>query len=338
MAMGFGVVGVGIFGRRHAQAYALHPDANLLAVCDLQRARAEAAATEYGATPYDRVEDFLKHPGLDAVSVVTPDPFHREVAVAVAGAGKHVLVEKPIATTVDDAQAIIDAARRSGVRLMVDFHNRWNPPFCALKDAIDAGQLGRVRYIYMRLSNAITIPTEMLSWAGESHVFWFLGSHCLDLCRWLTGSDVTRVSAVAGGGVLRGRGVTTDDYVVATVEFASGAHAVLEHVWILPPGGPTLKDFRAQVVGEQGTVYIDTSHNESLVVATPGKMTYPDLFAAPVVAGRVDGFIQKSIWHFVECLRDRREFAVTVEDGLRVTEAGVAILESARTGRPVVAT
>jgi predicted dehydrogenase len=222
------------------------------------------------------------------------------------------------------------------VTLMVDFHNRWNPPFCAARDAIRAGQLGRVRYVYMRLSNATTVPMEMLNWAGNSSVIWFLGSHCLDLLRWLLGAEVSSVSAVSGRGVLERSGVNTDDYVVATLEFSNGAHAVLEHVWILPPGGPTLKDFKTEIVGEQGTIYIDTSHNESLVIARSGTTSYPDLFAAPVVAGRVDGFVQKSIWHFVECVRDGLEPRVSGEDGLRVTEIGVAVLRAARDGGPVV--
>lgn len=335
MSVGVGIVGAGIFGRRHAQAYTGHPDARLLAICDIQRDRAEALSAQFGGTVYTDVASMLLHPGLEAVSVVTPDQSHREVAVAAAQAGKHLLVEKPLATTVEDAQAIIDAATRNGVRLMVDFHNRWNPPFCAARDAIKADQIGRVKYVYMRLHNAITVPAEMLRWSGGSSVIWFLGSHCLDLLRWLLDAEVERVSAVAGSGVLTAQGIKTDDYVVATLEFSGGAKATLEHCWILPPGGPAIKDFKCEIIGERGAIYIDTSHNESLVIAHPKGINYPDLFAAPLVGGRVDGFVMKSIWHFVECVRDRRDPGVTGADGLRVTEAGVAILNSAREGRAI---
>ncbi len=335
MSIGVGIVGAGIFGRRHAQAYTGHPDVRLLAICDIRRDRAEALASQFGGTVYTDVASMLQHPGLEAVSVVTPDQSHRDVAVAAAQAGKHLLVEKPLATTVEDAQAIIDAATRKGVTLMVDFHNRWNPPFCAARDAIQADQIGRVKYVYMRLHNAITVPTEMLRWAGGSSVVWFLGSHCLDLVRWLLDDEVERVSAVSGSGVLTGQGINTDDYVVATLEFSGGARATLEHCWILPPGGPAIKDFKCEIIGERGAIYIDTSHNESLVIAHPRGISYPDLFAAPMVGGKVDGFVMKSIWHFVECVRDRRDPGVTGIDGLRVTEAGVAILQSAREGRAV---
>lgn len=335
MSVGVGIVGAGIFGRRHAQAYTGHPDARLLAICDIQRDRAEALAAQFGGAVYTDVALMLRHPGVDAVSVVTPDQSHREVAVAVARAGKHLLVEKPLATTVEDAQAIIDSARSNGVMLMVDFHNRWNPPFCAARDAIKAGQIGKVKYIYMRLHNAITVPAEMLRWSGGSSVVWFLGSHCLDLLRWLLEAEVERVSAVAGSGVLKEQGIDTDDYVVATLEFSGGQRATLENCWILPQGGPAIKDFKSEIIGERGAIYVDTSHNESLVIAHPKGIAYPDLFAAPVVAGRIDGFVMKSIWHFVECVRDRRDPEVTGVDGLRVTEAGVAILRSAHEGVPL---
>lgn len=335
MSVGVGIVGAGIFGRRHAQAYTGHQDASLLAICDLERDRAEALASQFGGAVYTDVTSMLQHPGLEAVSVVTPDQSHREVAVAIAEAGKHLLVEKPLATTVEDAWAIIEAAKRNRVMLMVDFHNRWNPPFCAARDAIRADQIGRLKYIYMRLHNAITVPTEMLRWAGGSNVIWFLGSHCLDLLRWLLEAEVERVSAVAGSGVLREQGIDTDDYVVATLEFSGGPKATLEHCWILPPGGPAIKDFKCEIIGERGAIYVDASHNESLVIAHVKGISYPDLFAAPLVAGRMDGFVMKSVWHFVECIRDRRVPDVTGTDGLRVTEAGVAILRSAREGVPV---
>jgi predicted dehydrogenase len=305
-------------------------------VCDLQRDRAEALASQYGGEAYTDVAAMLRHPGLEAVSVVTPDQAHRHVAVEAARAGKHLLVEKPLATTVEDAHAIVDAARENGVRLMVDFHNRWNPPFCAARDAIDAGHLGRIKHVYMRLHNATTVPVEMLRWSGGSSVVWFLGSHCLDLLRWLLGAEIERVSAVAGRGVLSEQGIDTDDYVVATLEFSGGQTAVLEHCWILPPNGPTIKDFKCEIIGERGAIYIDPSHNESLVVATAKGSQYPDLFAAPLIAGSVDGFVMKSIWHFVESVRDGREPAVTGLDGLRVTQAGVAILQAAKGKAPVV--
>lgn len=115
MSVEFGVVGAGLFSRRHAQAYALHRDATLLAVCDIRKERAEAVAIEFGGTPYQSVEEILRHPGIAVASLATPDHAHCDVAAAAAEAGKHLLVEKSLATTVEDAAAIIDECCGVGI-------------------------------------------------------------------------------------------------------------------------------------------------------------------------------------------------------------------------------
>ncbi|HMQ30778.1 MAG TPA: Gfo/Idh/MocA family oxidoreductase, partial [Chloroflexaceae bacterium] len=126
---GFALVGAGVFGERHAQAYSRHHAAELVAVCDLDLPRAEGVAARYGARyATDDLARVLADPAVRAVSVATPDHAHREVAVACARAGKGLLVEKPLATTVEDAETIVAAARAAGVTLMVDFHNRVSPP------------------------------------------------------------------------------------------------------------------------------------------------------------------------------------------------------------------
>jgi predicted dehydrogenase len=335
MGIGVGIVGAGIFGQRHAQAYALHPDARLIAVCDKRKERADKLAAAQGATAYYDIEAMLEHPGLQAVSIVTPDHLHAEPAIAAARRGMHLLVEKPLATSMDDCHAIITAAADNGVLLMVDFHNRWNPPFCAAHDAIRQGKIGRPMYAYMRLSNAVSVPTSMLDWAGGSSVVWFLGSHCLDLLRWLLDAEIEEVYATAGSGVLRGQNVDADDYVVSFLRFSGGITAVLENAWILPARGPVIKDFKCEIIGDQGAIYIDPSHNECLVTIDENGVSFPDLFAAPLVGGKLDGFVMKSIWHFVDCVRDSVTPAVTGSDGMRATEAGLAILRSAREGVPV---
>ena len=129
MAKGFGVVGTGLWGEFHALVYSSHPGAQLVAVCDVNAERAAQIAKKYGAKRwYTGYLDLLADGEVDAVTVATPDHLHREIGVAAAQAGKDVLMEKPLALTVDDCQAVIAAAQRAGSKLMVDFHNRWNPP------------------------------------------------------------------------------------------------------------------------------------------------------------------------------------------------------------------
>ena len=143
-------------------------------------------AERYGAARHTtELCSVLEDPAIHAVSIATPDHAHRDVAVACAEAGKHLLVEKPLATTVADAEAIVAASERAGVTLMVDFHNRLNPPMVAAREAVARGDIGKPVYVYARLSNTIAVPEDMLRWSGHSSALWFLGSHMADIVGWI---------------------------------------------------------------------------------------------------------------------------------------------------------
>jgi predicted dehydrogenase len=333
--VGFALVGAGLFGERHAQAYSRHPDVDFVAVCDLDGRRAREIAAKYGARSYTTTfQDVLANPEIAAVSVATPDHLHREVAVALAEAGKHLLVEKPLATTTEDAEAIVAAATRGGVRLMVDFHNRVNPPMVAAHDAIRRGDIGTPAYIYARLSNTTMVATEMLRWADHSSALWFLASHMIDVVRWMLDDEVARVYAVSRAGILHNLGVQTADFHVATVEFRAGAVAVFEHAWILPRSHATVKDLKLEILGSQGAIAIDGSHNRALEIYTAEKAAFPDLLAPPTGI-HLTGFVLDSIAYFVDAIVRDAPVLATGEDGVATTRIICAILESVESGQPV---
>jgi len=131
--VGLGVIGLGVFGQNHVKVYAEHPYGELVAVCDIRENLTKATAEQYNVEGYLDYREMLKNPQIDAVSVVTPDFLHRDIVIEAAEAGKHILCEKPLATKVEDAKEMVKAAEKAGVTLMVDFHNRWNPPFAMTK-------------------------------------------------------------------------------------------------------------------------------------------------------------------------------------------------------------
>jgi len=334
--MGFALIGAGLFGQRHAQAYSRHPAVDFVAVCDVDGERARRTAEQYGARAfYTDLQELLRNPGIAAVSVATPDHAHREVAVACARAGKHILVEKPLATTVEDAEAIVHAAQEAGVILMVDFHNRVNPPMVNARDAIRRGEIGVPAYVYARLSNTIAIPLDMLRWASQSSALWFLASHMIDLVRWLLDDEPHKVYAVGREGILHSLGVQAPDFHVATVEFRRGAVAVFEHAWILPRTHATLKDLKVEILGSAGAIYVDASHNRTLEIYSPEKAAYPDLLAPPTGV-HLTGFVLDSIAYFVDAVTKGTPVLATGEDGIVVTRTIRAIMESAERGEPVL--
>jgi predicted dehydrogenase len=330
-----GVVGVGTFGMMHVQAYGDYDRSKLKAVCDLDRAKGKELAQRFGCDYYDNYEEMFSKAGLDAVSIATPDFLHRDPAVSAAEAGLDILLEKPMATTVDDAEAILRAAGKSGSKLMVDFHNRFSPPFVSLKQSIEKGEMGDPEFIQARLNDTIYVPTQMLSWSGRSNVLWFLGSHVIDLSRWLLDSDPRRVFSLSGSGRLSGMGIDTPDFYQSLLEFENGSVASLENCWILPESHPSVFDFHLEFVGSEGSFTANVSHSDMAEKFTGEGRTNPDLMAAFEIHGRQMGFAKLSIWHFVDCVLDDLPPVATGGDGLWATKAVCGLLESARTGIPV---
>ena len=182
----FALIGAGLFGEMHARAYTTHPEAELAVVCDLNEGRGKEIAGKYGGVRFTTDwREVAADSSVDAASVATPDFAHTEIVVGLAKAGKHVLVEKPLATTVAECEQMVAAAGRAGVKLMVDYHNRWNPVFHEAHRRIRSGEIGSPRFVYYRLSNTTFVPLKMLSWASKSSVLWFLGSHAKMYQVWL---------------------------------------------------------------------------------------------------------------------------------------------------------
>jgi predicted dehydrogenase len=335
--VGFGVIGAGLFGENHAVVYSRLPGVELVAVCDQNEERAKEIAERYGArTYYTDYQKVLADPEIKAVSIATPDFAHAEIALAAAQAGKHILCEKPLATTVEEAQAIVDAAAQAGVKLMVDFHNRVNPPFAAAREQVQSGAIGTPAYGYARLSNTTFVPLEMLSWANRTSALYFLGSHAVDIMRFILDDTVVRVQAVSRSGILQKMGVDAPDFHVAIAEFARGAVVTFENAWILPQSQPMVYDFKVELLGSEGAVYLDSSHHGAVELHTGGRLSYGDVLGvAPTSELRVGGFVLEAIARFVDAVLHDRPVLATGEDGLEATRIVDAIQRSAESGQPV---
>jgi len=337
-----GVVGAGIWGRMHIRAYLQHPSADLVAVCDLDQKHAMRVAKEFGIPKHFGNVDEMLEEKLDGVSIATPDKAHAAIAVKAAKRGVHILVEKPLATTLAECRRMIAAAKAAKVHLMVDWHNRWNPPCHHAWRAIRDGELGDVRYIYYRLSDTIYVPTKMLPWAGESSVLLFLGSHALDTTCWFVDQMPVRIFCRRQEGILKGMGISTADLYITMLDFANGATAVIENCWVLPQFSPSLIDHKCEIIGTKGALYLDLTHHRAIAKhteKTPAGFpdaSYPDMFVTPEVHGRQMGFSVESMYHFVECIRDGKKPLTRGEDGLLNTRLILAAEESARKGLPVM--
>ncbi|ABU58285.1 Gfo/Idh/MocA family protein [Roseiflexus castenholzii] len=338
----FGIIGAGVAGRYHAQAIVQTPGARLVAVCAGRPERAAALAEAFGASVEPNAEALLARNDIDAVCICTPSGQHAAQGIAAAHAGKHVLVEKPIAITLADADALIDACRAAGVHLGVALQRRTDPEFRAARDAIAAGALGRM------VLGAITIPYlrtqayyDSADWRGT----WALdgggalmnqGIHLLDLLLWLMDDDVVEVQAYT---TTLARAIEVEDCVSAALRFAGGALGSIAATTAVAPGFP----HRVEVYGTHGGLQIEgeaivrwETADESTVSApriATGGAGRQEAGAGALPTG-ISALGHTRILHdFVAAIRDRRAPLVTGEEARRALSVALAVYESARTGR-----
>jgi predicted dehydrogenase len=324
-----GVIGFGIFGAWHAKAYASYERAELCAVSDVNPDSRKSAEEAYDVPTFENYADLLALEDIDAVSIVVPDHLHRNVCLAAANAGKHILVEKPLAIRFSDAQAIVDACEKNRIRLMVDFANRWSPPYVVARTKIIAGELGEILYANMRLDDTLFVPTEMLSWARSSSVAWFLGSHTADLLRWLLHQEITSVSSIASKRSLVAQGIDTEDFFMTRLAFSGGAVANMQNSWVLPAGNATVFEFVSEIVGTKGRIQIDTSQPNLIKLINQSRVSHPDSLMFYEDNGLPAGFGYKPMQHFVDSIIDDQDFRVTIADALTNVLVVEAIHDSA---------
>jgi len=256
--IGVAVIGFGWMGKVHTQAYLRlphhYPDllrASLMAVADEVPGRAEDAAAQFGfATATGDWRDVAADPRVGAVSITAPNYLHRQIGTAMAAAGKHLWIEKPVGLTSGDARAVAAAAAGAGVQGAVGYNYRHPPAVAAARELISSGAIGAVTHAGFRFfSDYAAHPQSALTWRftrdrGGNGVLGDLASHAIDLARHLVGeiSSVSADTAVfvparampagATTGHTRGTGapapVENDDYVSCLVRFASGARGVIE--------------------------------------------------------------------------------------------------------------
>ena len=271
------------------------------------------------------------HPTLDAllrsseaVVIASTNAAHHRYTVAAAGAGVHVLSEKPLATTIADARAMIDACRAAGVQLGVALPVRGSPALVALRDSIARGTLGRIRAV--RATNPGQYPGR---WFGDpleagggavmDHTV-----HVVDAIRWLLGDEVVRVQAELGSFL---HGLAVEDCGLLTLDLRSGAFASIDCSWSRPATYPTWGGVTLHVVGERGTVDVDV-FRQSLT-------HYDDAAGVTRLVGWGDDLNAVMIGGFVDAILAGRPVPIDGEDGLRALEVARAAYRSAELGRPV---
>ena len=330
------VVGAGIYGKNHLDAYTSNPNVNLVAVCDLKKEITDKVEQDYQVKTYNDMEEMLKSEEIDAVSVATPDPYHKDPVMTAIRYGKDVLVEKPLATTSADAYDIIEAAEKAGVRVMVDYHKRWDPASIAVKNKLADAGTGKPVRGYMRMDNVYDVAINWLNWSSDSSPVHFVGTHCYDLIRWYMGCEVVQVYAVGHKGILQEKGVDTYDSITAILEFENGCTWTVENAWILPNGFAKADDGCSEILCEHAMIRVD-SQKRGVEFFDDQKQYTPNICFIQNHNGRAIGFGIDPLNDFVDCILHDKPFVANLNDGLEAELIAEAVHKSADT-RQVVKT
>jgi predicted dehydrogenase len=333
--IGFGIVGAGMVARYHARAIEATSGARLAAVCRADAALAAEAASEFGVPCEASLQALLDRPDVDAVCLCSPSGLHPEQTLAAARAGKHILVEKPMALRLAEADAMIAACREAGVRLGVALQRRTDPATRELHDAIRAGELGQL------LLGTVSVPYfrpqsyyDSAAWRGT----WSLdgggalmnqGIHLVDLLLWLMGGEAEVVGA--SGGVVNHE-IEVEDCVVAALQFSAGARGTLVATTAAAPGFP----HRVEIYGTRSGAQIE---GDSLVRWEGEEVRIRPQTSNPAEAGSGGSPTGIStvghtliLQDFVASIRDGRDPLVSGVEGRRSLALILAVYQAAGLG------
>jgi len=374
--LGVAVAGFGWMGRVHTQAYArvLHhfPELTLapklVVVADEVPGRAEDAASQFGFAASTRDwRELAADPTVQAVSIAAPNFLHREIGVAMAKAGKHIWIEKPVGLTTADAKAVADAVKSAGVQSAVGFNYRNAPAVSAAREIIAAGELGTITHARFRFfSDYAAHPEGALSWRfererGGSGVLGDLASHGVDLARYLLGDIDALVSDTATflterarptgatSGHVRASGgemgpVENEDYLSSLLRFASGARGTLEASRVAVG---EQNNYGFDIHGTKGAVFWDFRRMGELGVGTG--IAYQDQSVSTVYVGPTHGDYAAfqpgsatsmsyddlkviEAYNFLRSIAEGTPYGSTLDDAVRSAAALDAMAESAATG------
>ena len=332
----FGLIGCGRIAPRHAQSLTALPGAALAAVADCVAARAERFAGEYQATAFTDYRRLLDSREIDVVTICTPSGLHAEMAIAAMQAGKDVLVEKPIALSLADADCMLAIAAETGRKLGVVLQNRYNPPMQKLRQAVDEGRLGRIL-----LGNATVRwyrPQEYYedewhgTWSMDGGAIMNQSIHHVDALQWFMG-DVESVFAYTATLAHR---MEAEDTGVAVLKFASGAIGSVEGSTITYPENI---EGSVALFGERGSVKVGgTALNRRVFWKIDGELEHErEILTRETVdpAGVYGQSHRAVIADMIEAVKDNRLPRTHGAEARRSVAIVLAMYESARLGTPV---
>jgi UDP-N-acetylglucosamine 3-dehydrogenase len=297
-----GVIGTGSMGQNHVRVYSEMENVELVGIADRDTARVRKLAKTYDTTPYNDYKTLLDQ-DIDALSIAVPTTFHKEIALEAMESGIHILVEKPIADTVENAKIMIRKAEENGVKLMIGHIERFNPAIIALKKEIEKEKFGKI----VSISATRVGPLEKR--IRDVGIILDLGVHDIDLMSYLYSEKVREVFATAGSVIHK-----FEDYASILLKFQNGNAGVIKTNWLTPH-----KMRRLSVTGTNGIAYVDNIQSTLHI--------YNGLPEINIKVEKEEP-LKKELEHFIGCIENNGEPGVSGIDGMFALKVALAAIES----------
>ena len=334
-----GVLGVGRFGRLHINVLRQLPGCEVAAVADIDGEALRDVSAKYGvAKAYTDGHEMIRDGDLDAIDVVSDEKPHGEYVLACLEAGKHVFVEKPLATRYAEAREIGEAAEGGDRVVMVGNISRFSQPYVSLKRTLSSGKLGELGIIRTKRDFS---KSWFEHFGKRVHTVYESGIHDIDLILWYAQGACVRVHAVERCM----SGYRYPDVFSAMLTFEDGLVATLTSAWLVPGGGPrnlveTLEldgtiDADIELVGDKGTARFRMAH-PGLSVWTEDGSQHPELTLWPMEHDGIGGAIRAELQHFLyQVERGEPSSVAPLADSVYALRIADAIVESAAHGRAI---
>jgi predicted dehydrogenase len=325
-----GVIGVGTIGIVHATALASSAKAELVGIAEINEDLREKTSQSLGTNGYADYRELINTPGLEAVSICTPDDHHLEPVMDAIDAGLHIVLEKPLTTKLDEAVAIAKRVRGYDKKFMMAYIVRFDPRYALAKEAVANGEIGEIVHM-SALRNTSPLSPRYLK--GRVSILFFIGVHDLDQLMWMAGSPIERVYAESRGMQVKNE-VGVDDTVLSLIKFKNGIIAQMNHTWACPVTREARLQSRLDIVGTKGQISAEV-WNQGLKIHGPNGIRFQDVSYGPTIHGERIGNMRTQLEHFLNCIILNDPPIVGIEEGLAGVRAVAALEESIKTGKPV---
>jgi UDP-N-acetylglucosamine 3-dehydrogenase len=327
------MIGTGFIGWYHARVYHESFGADLVAIADSDKSLGKRVRDEFGCTFYTDYREMLQKENIDAVDICLPDANHVQPSIDAASAGKHILLEKPMARTYADCRKIKDACDAGGSRILVAHVLRFDAGYKRLFDAVDSGEIGEVIHMTAERKNSRLLAQRL---KGRTSMLFYVGVHDIDMVQWCAQKRITRVYAQRIVNV--NRKWNSEDCIYVLANLGEGTIANFEYAWTLPEAFPTGLKSRLEIYGSKSTAFLNRfNHGVEIFKERDADLPYEltDIIHWPELNDRIIGDLKVEIDHFIDALLNDTEFVMSVEDAMSAINVIEAIMESYETGVPV---